>query len=136
VFDSLTVGLSLSLVGLSVSRILLGGFGYAGCIGTNDDERGVGAPSYSSPEASRQAWAVRNPNRGRSFSGYRISKGNSQGYPDGWHSSVGGSAVRVGSATRRSALAIEKPIVVLYAARYRNRTPSEHPDMRKPFRVR
>ncbi|WJZ81122.1 hypothetical protein VitviT2T_000980 [Vitis vinifera] len=50
----------------------------------------------------------------RAEGGYRISKGvaNSQGYPikDGWHSSVGGSAVGVGSATRRPALAIEKPI--------------------------
>ena len=37
---------------------------------------------------------------------------NSQGYliKDGWHSSVRGSAVGVGSATRRPALAIEKPL--------------------------
>lgn len=37
---------------------------------------------------------------------------NSQGYSikDGWHSSVRGSAVGVGSATRRPALAIEKPL--------------------------
>ena len=37
---------------------------------------------------------------------------NSQGYSikDGWHSSVRGSAIGVGSATRRPALAIEKPL--------------------------